>query len=219
MKWTKHIRTDAFKRGTVEWVCEHGVGHEDGVHGCCLPPCCGVTNYPGRFGLLTDIKNFEGRYAITTNGHVWSYLSNIWMKSHEKDRYLWLQLRTGEGTGYTYKSIHRLVAETFIPNPNNKRVINHKDANRQNNNVSNLEWATDSENLQDCYDGGRRPNQRETAINNQPKPKLSSMDIKDIKRAVSLGTSRYVLAKMYDVHYETIGRAVRRKDFPGRDEY
>ena len=44
------------------------------------------------------------------------------------------------------QSVHRLVAKAFIPNPENKRTVNHKDGNRQNNCLDNLEWATHSEN-------------------------------------------------------------------------
>jgi len=45
------------------------------------------------------------------------------------------------------KLIHRLVAQTFIPNPNNKSIVHHKDGNKLNNYVDNLEWVTQSENI------------------------------------------------------------------------
>ena len=57
------------------------------------------------------------------------------------------------GKGNT-KYIHRLVAGAFIPNPENKPEVNHKDGNKQNNNVDNLEWVTSSENKQHAESNG-----------------------------------------------------------------
>lgn len=57
---------------------------------------------------------------------------------------------------YTFL-IHRLVAQEFIPNPDGKQVVNHKDADKTNNKIENLEWMTAKENGQHAYSHGLRP--------------------------------------------------------------
>ena len=89
---------------------------------------------------LKDIKDYEGLYAITRNGNVWSYKSNKFLKPGlTKDGYNRVIL-CKEGKRKT-NYIHRLVAEAFIPNPDNLPQVNHKDENKQNNCVNNLEWC------------------------------------------------------------------------------
>lgn len=79
-------------------------------------------------------------YLISENGDVFSLKSNKFLKPWKDSKgYLQLELRIG-GKRCTRK-VHRLVAETFIPNPYNLPEVNHKDENKENPNVSNLEWC------------------------------------------------------------------------------
>lgn len=95
---------------------------------------------------MKTIPNFEN-YAITEDGAVFSYKRKIWLKPRtDKDGYLRVNLYDGKGKLTTYH-IHRLVAETYIPNPNNLPLIDHIDRDRQNNSISNLRWVSHSQNL------------------------------------------------------------------------
>jgi hypothetical protein len=93
---------------------------------------------------MKDINNFEG-YAVTEEGQVWSYKSKRFLKPRaNKSGYLRVTLyKDGKAQE---KYIHRLVAEAYIPNPDNKEQVNHKDEDKSNNNVNNLEWMTCKEN-------------------------------------------------------------------------
>lgn len=88
-----------------------------------------------------DIKGFE-RYQITDDGRVWSKISNKWLVPKvTQDGYLRVGLCNGTKK-VKQALIHRLVAEAFIPNNDNLPQINHKDENKTNNKVENLEWCS-----------------------------------------------------------------------------
>ena len=90
--------------------------------------------------ILKDIKGYEGLYAVTPEGEVWSYQSKKFLKPiTDKDGYLIITLYK-DGQKKMHK-IHRLVAMAYLPNPENLPQINHKDENKANNCLQNLEWC------------------------------------------------------------------------------
>ena len=91
---------------------------------------------------MKDIKGYEGLYAITSCGKVWSYRRNRFLKARDKgDGYVKVTLTDRNGKAQD-RSIHRLVAEMYIPNPDNLPEVNHKNEDKAKNNVQNLEWCT-----------------------------------------------------------------------------
>lgn len=95
---------------------------------------------------MKDIKGYEGLYAVTEEGQVWSYRAHKFLKPWAcYGNYLQVSL-SKDKVVKKYK-VHRLVAEAYIPNPENLTDVNHKDKNRQNNCLSNLEWLSHKDNI------------------------------------------------------------------------
>ena len=113
------------------------------------------------------IKGYEGLYAAEEDGKIWSYpkpprnVNGTWLEPIPSTK------KRIKGTEYTIlfvhlfkdkkgKSflIHRLVAEAFLPNPENKPQINHKDGNTLNNHIDNLEWVDAFDNMRHAQKNG-----------------------------------------------------------------
>lgn len=89
---------------------------------------------------INDCPNYE----VSSIGRVRSISRGLVLKFSLRSGYPFICIRRLDTTR-RQDSIHRIVAEAFIPNPENKPQVNHKDGNRQNNKVENLEWVTASE--------------------------------------------------------------------------
>lgn len=113
--------------------------------------------------MVNEIKNINeyiplsinNNYSINKKGDVYSYYTNkILEQRNNKKGYPTIYL-TINGKGIS-KVVHRLVAQTFIPNPNNLPQVNHIDGNKENNSVENLEWCTNEYNMRHSWELGLR---------------------------------------------------------------
>ena len=102
---------------------------------------------------MKQIKGFEN-YLINEDGEIFSKFTKTKIISH-KDKYGYLRIRLVNEYGRKSVFIHRLLAMTFIPNPENKPCVNHIDCNKSNNDLLNLEWATQKENIKHAWNNGK----------------------------------------------------------------
>ena len=91
--------------------------------------------------VMRDIIGYEGLYKVSSAGEIFSYYTNKLLKHNiNHNGYASVELfKNGKSKRCL---VHRLVAQTLIPNPNNYPQVNHKDENPLNNKVENLEWCT-----------------------------------------------------------------------------
>jgi hypothetical protein len=153
---------------------------------------------------MMQIPGYEGIYEISTNGDVYSIDrkiigidGSVYPKKGKKlipainkvNGYYYVSLWKGN-KGKSF-SVHRLVARLFIPNPDNKPEVNHKDGNRLNPCVTNLEWVTSSENSLHSYRLG--------FSTQKPKRKLTENDYKDILKRFLTGESFAVILNDFPI--------------------
>jgi hypothetical protein len=146
-----------------------------------------------------NIPNFEGRYSATKDGKIYSNISNMYLKLKIKVGYQYVNLTIPSINGvkqHQYR-VSRLIALTFLHNPKNLPQVNHKDGNKLNNKVENLEWCSPSENILHAY---------KNSLNIQKRgefhhlAKLSNKEIKEIKELLKLKVKQYKIAEKYNVN-------------------
>jgi len=104
-----------------------------------------------------DVKGYESYYQVSNYGRVKSFkykkIRILKASAISTERYFVLTL--SKDNIKKHITVHRLVAQTFIPNPNNYPIINHKDCNKHNNHANNLEWCTISYNMLHAIKNGK----------------------------------------------------------------
>jgi len=168
--------------------------------------------------IWKDIKDYEGYYQISNLGRVKSLYRII--KHEAKGEIIILQkiLKVWFSSGYfritlwknnkrKTKTIHRLIALNFIPNPENKKEINHKNGIKTDNRIENLEWCTHKENMHHAIKNGLINCKGESSLSS----KLIEKEILLIRKKRKEGYTYEALAKQFNVHLVTIFRIIKRR--------
>ena len=167
------------------------------------------------------VKNYEGLYEVSNTGLVRS-LDRIDRLNRLKKGVL--KAPCNNGRGYlcvnlkvhgkqSQKTLHRLVAEAFIPNPNNLPEVNHIDGNKANNHVDNLEWCTRNKNVSHAFRNGL--NRQYKGVDN-PQAKLTEKDVIFIRANAKPYDKKYsyaALSRRFNVSEPTIKEVVWRKSY------
>lgn len=100
---------------------------------------------------MKSIKWYEWLYSVSEDWNIWSHPKNWiwghkWMFMKQTYNYWYAHVGLRKNGKTTLTRVHRIIAEAFIPNPENKSQINHKNWVRDDNRIENLEWCTNSEN-------------------------------------------------------------------------
>ena len=144
--------------------------------------------------IFKGLKGYPG-YMISSDGKIFKDGKEINQQSNGRGYFkvfLWIQ---GERIS---KSVHRLVAENFIPNPENLPVVNHKNGNKLDNRIENLEWVMYKENTRQYLEKGKCETKPVIRVN----PKTGK--VKEVFSSISAA------ARCYGYDYRTFYDAIKR---------
>lgn len=154
--------------------------------------------------IWTAIAGTNGRYGVSTAGRVRGPRRMLSLMT-DKDGYRYVDISApGPPRTVSRRRVHRLVCEAFLGEPPQGAVTNHIDRNPANNDVSNLEWCTQEENVRHSVALGSRAHLRGERV---PTSKLTEQDVLRIKRLLSCGEmSHQAIADHYGVRREAVTR-------------
>lgn len=149
------------------------------------------------------------KYLVSSSGYVLSFKTGKPLKcTNHKGGYLRLGLVLSDGSDKSLL-LHRVIAMTFISNPENKPEVNHIDGNKHNNRVDNLEWVTREENQKHAFLNKLNTND---GVKNS-RCLLTEEDVVEIYNRLLLGDKVAIIARDYKVNTSTISNIKRKKNW------
>lgn len=152
--------------------------------------------------IWKNIEGFNGYYQVSNLGRIKSTGSRARIRKLFPNKvwgYLYVVLKGKKG-----KRVHRLVAQAFIQNPNNYPEVNHKDGDKTNNRVENLEWCTPSQNMIHAVKSGLKPP-------SYGRRKLTIDQVEEIRYLRYCGATSVQLASEFNVHKDSILNIISRR--------
>ena len=137
-------------------------------------------------------------YLCNENGEIYSLLRNKILKGRSLKGYKRVALMKDGKTIDVL--VHRLIAQTFLPNPENKPYINHIDGDKTNNSVSNLEWCTQKENVQHAIETGLKDDRG----THSSRASCNEEKLKEIRSLISEGKRNEEIAKVVGVSKDVV---------------
>lgn len=171
--------------------------------------------------IWKDIEGYEGLYQVSNHGKVKSLARKIiWDKGSREVKDKLLSNKTKNTSGYLQVSlskdgkskivtIHRLVAKHFLKDFNKNLTINHKDGNKLNNNIENLECISNVDNLRHAHENNLIIIKKGLE---SPNCKFSKLEIVEILNLLNSGVFQSEIAKKYNVHQTTISKIKNNKE-------
>lgn len=158
---------------------------------------------------MSEFKTIPGfeKYEISENGVIRNKKTGYILKHFDTRKgYKRLSLQN-DFNEEKPMTVHRLIAITFIPNPENKATVNHKNGIKHDNRKINLEWMTNRENLKHAYAEGIRSSSGES----HPQSKLTNEDVIQIRYLATKGVRNKHLMNLYNISGPTISNIVARR--------
>ena len=161
---------------------------------------------------IKRIRGYEELYTISNYGEVFLVKNGQKRKTTMTKTGYVIIILSKNAVKKTYL-LHRLVAEHFVPNPENKSEVNHIDGNKLNNKASNLEWVTREENIEKATETGliNSFSGRNNAFTEE--------QVHFIRELYTLGYSQSKLSRMFSVAHSVIRNIVTNKTYQDKKEY